>query len=154
MLLILVSHILKFVSLSTSPNCSWRQQLFFYTYLVIRRSFDFQNRYESRSSLREGSPVVSISIADSTDFLYGDERDIAKAERYCEGRECCLESEDLLIFGGRSTPLFHGVTSILPDSAPTSLLEATSLRPGRLNLTFRQYWLNNIRRSDIYSTCT
>lgn len=93
MLLILVSHILKFVSLSTRPNCSWRQQLFFYTYLVIRRSFDFQNRDESRKSLREGLPVVSISIADSADFLYGDERDIAKADNVVWNQEICWYSE-------------------------------------------------------------
>lgn len=96
-------------------------------------SFDFQDRDESRKSLQDGLPVVSISIGDSADFLYGDQRDIAKAE------SVILESGDVLIFGGPSRHIFHSVTSILPDSAPRSLLEATSLRPGRLNLTFRQY---------------
>lgn len=92
-----------------------------------------QDRDESRKSLQDGLPVVSISIGDSADFLYGDQRDIAKAE------SVILESGDVLIFGGPSRHIFHSVTSILPDSAPRSLLEATSLRPGRLNLTFRQY---------------
>ncbi|KAB2621854.1 alpha-ketoglutarate-dependent dioxygenase abh1-like [Pyrus ussuriensis x Pyrus communis] len=48
-----------------------------------------QNRDESRKSLREGLPVVSISIADSADFLYGDERDIAKAENVVWNQEIC-----------------------------------------------------------------
>ncbi|VVA29521.1 PREDICTED: alpha-ketoglutarate-dependent dioxygenase [Prunus dulcis] len=39
-----------------------------------------QDRDESRKSLKEGLPVVSISIGDSADFLYGDQRDIGKAE--------------------------------------------------------------------------
>ncbi|KAM0994498.1 hypothetical protein TB2_009824 [Malus domestica] len=96
-------------------------------------SIDLQDRDESTKSLHDGLPVVSISIGDSADFLYGDQRDIAKAENVV------LESGDVLIFGGPSRHIFHSVTSILPDSAPRSLLEATSLRPGRLNLTFRQY---------------
>ncbi|BFG36543.1 hypothetical protein CerSpe_228170 [Prunus speciosa] len=92
-----------------------------------------QDRDESRKSLGEGLPVVSISIGDSADFLYGDQRDIGKAE------SVVLESGDVLIFGGHSRHIFHGVTSIIPDSAPMNLLEETKLRPGRLNLTFRQY---------------
>ena len=50
-----------------------------------------------------------------------------------------LESGDVLIFGGKSRHIFHGVTSVIPDSAPKTLIEETRLRPGRLNLTFRQY---------------
>ncbi|KAI5336047.1 hypothetical protein L3X38_026181 [Prunus dulcis] len=92
-----------------------------------------QDRDESRKSLKEGLPVVSISTGDSADFLYGDQRDIGKAE------SVVLESGDVLIFGGRSRHIFHGVTSIIPDSAPMNLLEETKLRPRRLNLTFRQY---------------
>ncbi|KAL6142347.1 hypothetical protein ACLB2K_060629 [Fragaria x ananassa] len=92
-----------------------------------------QDRDESKVSLREGLPVVSISIGDSADFLYGDQRDIEKAE------SIILESGDVLIFGGHSRHIFHGVTSIIPNSAPKKLLEETMLRPGRLNLTFRQF---------------
>ncbi|XP_050383056.1 uncharacterized protein LOC126799838 [Argentina anserina] len=92
-----------------------------------------QDRDESKESLQKGLPVVSISIGDSADFLYGDQRDIKKAE------SVVLESGDVLIFGGLSRLIFHGVTSIIPNSAPNNLLEETRLRPGRLNLTFRQY---------------
>ncbi|KAF3447995.1 hypothetical protein FNV43_RR08703 [Rhamnella rubrinervis] len=35
--------------------------------------------------------------------------------------------------------VYHGVSSIIPNSAPIELLEEARLRPGRLNLTFREY---------------
>lgn len=92
-----------------------------------------QDRDESRESLAKGLPVVSISVGDSAEFLYGDDRDISKAEKLV------LESGDVLIFGGQSRHIFHGVDSIIPGSAPESLLKETPLLPGRLNLTFRQF---------------
>ncbi|XP_051130704.1 uncharacterized protein LOC127251147 isoform X2 [Andrographis paniculata] len=92
-----------------------------------------QDRDESAASLDKGLPVVSISIGDSAEFLYGDNRDVDRAT--CEK----LESGDVLIFGGESRHIFHGVRAILPDTAPPPLLEITNLRSGRLNLTFRKY---------------
>ncbi|KAJ4849821.1 hypothetical protein Tsubulata_040646 [Turnera subulata] len=92
-----------------------------------------QDKDESQESLRQGLPVVSFSIGDSAEFLYGDQRDVSKAEKVV------LESGDVLIFGGRSRHIFHGVNSILPETAPKLLLDQTNLRPGRLNLTFREY---------------
>jgi alkylated DNA repair dioxygenase AlkB len=88
---------------------------------------------ESEASLVKGLPVVSFSIGDSADFLYGDQRDEDKAE------QVKLESGDVLIFGGESRHVFHGVSAIHPNTAPKTLLEETNLRPGRLNLTFREY---------------
>jgi len=92
-----------------------------------------QDKDESQDSLRRGLPVVSFSIGDSAHFLYGDQRDPDKAQKLL------LESGDVLIFGGPSRNVFHGVTAIKPTSAPQFLLQHTNLRPGRLNLTFRQY---------------
>ncbi|KAL8458748.1 hypothetical protein ACS0TY_036309 [Phlomoides rotata] len=92
-----------------------------------------QDKDESPESLRKGLPVVSISLGDSAEFLYGDQRDIDKAGKVV------LESGDVLIFGGESRLIFHGVSSIKPGTAPNPLLEETDLRPGRLNLTFREY---------------
>uniref|UniRef100_A0A5B7BTE3 DNA N(6)-methyladenine demethylase n=1 Tax=Davidia involucrata TaxID=16924 RepID=A0A5B7BTE3_DAVIN len=92
-----------------------------------------QDKDESPESLRKGLPVVSFSIGDSADFAYSDQRDIDKAEKVK------LESGDVLIFGGKSRHIFHGVTAILPDTAPKALLTQTDLHPGRLNLTFREY---------------
>lgn len=92
-----------------------------------------QDQDESPQSLEKGLPVVSFSIGDAAEFLYGDERDVDKAEKVV------LESGDVLIFGGKSRHIFHGVTGIQPNTAPKALLEATNLRAGRLNLTFREY---------------
>ncbi|KAF9684829.1 hypothetical protein SADUNF_Sadunf04G0159300 [Salix dunnii] len=91
------------------------------------------DRDESSESLNKGLPVVSFSVGDSAEFLYGDQRDVNKADKIV------LESGDVLIFGGRSRHIFHGLTSVIPNSAPKALIEETRLRPGRLNLTFRQY---------------
>ncbi|TKY61140.1 Alpha-ketoglutarate-dependent dioxygenase AlkB-like [Spatholobus suberectus] len=92
-----------------------------------------QDKDESAESLRLGLPVVSFSIGDSADFLYGDHRDVDKAQKLL------LQSGDVLIFGGPSRNVFHGVTAIHPMTAPNLLLQHTNLRPGRLNLTFRRY---------------
>lgn len=92
-----------------------------------------QDRDESYDSLRKGLPVVSVSIGDSAEFLFGSQRDVDKAD------DLLLESGDVLIFGGESRHIFHGVTNIVPKTAPPELVEKTGLRPGRLNLTFRKY---------------
>lgn len=49
-----------------------------------------------------------------------------------------LSSGDLLVFGGKARMVYHGVPRILGGTAPQELLAATGMRPGRLNLTFRQ----------------
>lgn len=92
-----------------------------------------KDRDESAESLRKGLPVVSFSIGYSAEFLYGDDNNIDKAEKII------LESGDAILFGGESRHIYHGVTAILPKNAPKALFEETNLRPGRLNLTFREY---------------
>lgn len=91
-----------------------------------------QDKDESPESLKAGIPVVSFSIGDAADFAYGPSRD----EERC--RVVRLESGDVLVFGGASRMLFHAVRAIHPDTAPAELLQRTNLRPGRLNITFRQ----------------
>ncbi|XP_057744122.1 alpha-ketoglutarate-dependent dioxygenase abh1-like [Arachis stenosperma] len=88
---------------------------------------------ETPESIQKGLPVVSFSIGDSAEFIYGDHRDVDKVEK------AVLDSGDVVIFGGVSRRIFHGVSSIIPNSAPKKLLQDTMLSPGRLNLTFRQY---------------
>lgn len=77
--------------------------------------------------------MVSISIGDSAEFLYGHTRDEDKLSTVV------LESGDVFIFGGRSRLAFHGVKTIFPNSAPPALLKESRLRPGRLSLNFRQF---------------
>ncbi|XP_071742519.1 DNA N(6)-methyladenine demethylase ALKBH1D-like [Rutidosis leptorrhynchoides] len=99
--------------------------------LSLRQDLD-----ESRSSLEGGLPVVSITVGDSAKFVYSYTGDVGHA------KEVLLQSGDVLIFGGESRLIHHGIKKIIPESAPLSLLQQTNLVPGSLNLTFKDYSLD------------
>lgn len=87
-----------------------------------------QDKDESEASLSAGHPVVSVSVGDAARFLFGGlrRRDPVDAIR--------LESGDAFVFGGPARLRYHGVSRIVPGTAPPALgIE------GRFNLTFRQY---------------
>jgi len=87
-----------------------------------------QDKDESPESIASGAPVVSVSLGDSARFLFGGTRRRDPVETLW------LESGDVFVFGGLARLRYHGVTRILPRSAPPALgLE------GRFNLTFRQF---------------
>src|SRR5688572_27065836 len=87
-----------------------------------------QDKDESRESLQSGAPVISFSIGDSARFLFGG------LKRKDPVEKILLESGDVFVFGGESRLRYHGVTRIVPGTAPAGLgLE------GRLNLTFRKF---------------
>jgi DNA alkylation damage repair protein AlkB len=87
-----------------------------------------QDKDESERSLAAGIPVVSVSIGDTARFLFGGvrRRDAVEA--------IPLESGDAFVFGGPARLRYHGVSRIIPGTAPPEL-DLT----GRFNLTFRQY---------------
>lgn len=87
-----------------------------------------QDKDESERSIAAGLPVVSISLGDTARFLFGGtkRRDPVEALR--------LESGDAFVFGGPARLRYHGVSRIMPATAPPSLE-----MEGRINLTFRQY---------------
>jgi DNA oxidative demethylase len=87
-----------------------------------------QDKDESPGSIAAGVPVVSISIGDSARFLFGGTR------RRDPAATVWLRSGDVVVFGGPARLCYHGVTRILPGSAPPALGVE-----GRFNLTFRQY---------------
>ena len=87
-----------------------------------------QDKDESRESIAAGAPVVSVSLGDSARFLFGGLKRKEPVEKIL------LESGDVFVFGGESRLRYHGVTRILPGTAPRHLGFE-----GRLNLTFRQY---------------
>ncbi len=95
-----------------------------------------QDKDEDAACLRAGSPVVSISCGASADFLYCEEHpDSERAAGH--GRKQAsvkLESGDVLVFGGASRMLFHGIGKVYAGTEPKTL----PLAAGRLNLTFRQ----------------
>jgi DNA oxidative demethylase len=87
-----------------------------------------QDKDESQASLAAGVPVVSISLGDSARFLFGGSR------RRDPVDAIMLESGDAFVFGGPARLRYHGVSRILPGTAPPEL----GIQ-GRFNLTFRQY---------------
>jgi alkylated DNA repair protein (DNA oxidative demethylase) len=87
-----------------------------------------QDKDESEWSLAAGLPVVSVSLGDTARFLFGGTR------RKDPVQPLLLESGDAFVFGGPARLRYHGVSRVLPGTAPPALdLE------GRFNLTFRQY---------------
>ena len=92
-----------------------------------------QDKDESKSSLNQGLPFISISIGDTAEFVFGDTRDKDKATKVN------LESGDVLILDGESRLLFYGISHAKTNTAPTWLKEEMGLRSGCINLTFRQY---------------
>jgi len=99
-----------------------------------------QDKSEAHETLRRGSPVVSISVGDACDFGYCDSRpEEADAALVALGggdkvKTLRLDSGDVLVFGGPSRMVYHGVTKVYPNHRPKALV----LAPGRLNLTFRE----------------
>lgn len=86
-----------------------------------------QDKDERPETIAAGIPIVSISLGETARFVVGGlaRRDPTSA--------IMLRSGDVLVMGGPSRLRFHGVTRIVPGTAP----EGTG--PGRFNLTFRQW---------------
>ena len=87
-----------------------------------------QDKDEHERSIAAGLPVVSLSIGDTARFLIGGTR------RREPVTALLLESGDAFVFGGPSRLRYHGVSRIIPGTAPPTLA-----MQGRFNLTFRQW---------------
>jgi alkylated DNA repair protein (DNA oxidative demethylase) len=87
-----------------------------------------QDKDESTDSISRGLPVVSISIGDTARFLFGGKK------RRDPVRTLLLASGDGFVFGGPARLRYHGISRVLPGTAPLELGLS-----GRFNLTFRQY---------------
>ena len=86
-----------------------------------------QDKDERPETIAAGIPIVSVSLGDAARFVIGG------LSRRDPTSPVILRSGDLLVMGGPSRLRYHGVTRILPGTAP----EGTG--PGRFNLTFRQW---------------
>jgi DNA alkylation damage repair protein AlkB len=86
-----------------------------------------QDKDERPETIAAGIPIVSVSLGDAARFVIGG---VTRRE---PTRPLMLRSGDVLVMGGPSRLRFHGVTRIVPGTAP----EGTG--PGRFNLTFRQW---------------
>ena len=86
-----------------------------------------QDKDERPATLATGVPIVSVSLGDAARFVIGG------TTRKEHTLPIILRSGDVLVMGGPSRLRFHGVTKILPGTAPAGT------GPGRFNLTFRQW---------------
>ena len=86
-----------------------------------------QDKDERPETIARGVPIVSVTLGDAARFVVGG---LTRRE---PTRPIVLRSGDVLVMGGPSRLRFHGVTRILPGTAP----EGTG--PGRFNLTFRDW---------------
>jgi len=86
-----------------------------------------QDKDERPETIAAGIPIVSVSLGDAARFVIGG---LSRKEPMSP---LVLRSGDVLVMGGPSRLRYHGVTRILPGTAP----EGTG--PGRFNLTFRQW---------------
>ncbi|MDQ0094311.1 alpha-ketoglutarate-dependent dioxygenase AlkB family protein [Paeniglutamicibacter psychrophenolicus] len=77
---------------------------------------------------RSVAPVVSISIGDTCTFRFGNTLNRSKPYQ-----DIALASGDLFVFGGPARLAYHGVTKVLPGTAPAGC----GLESGRINITMR-----------------
>lgn len=87
-----------------------------------------QDKDEHARAIAAGIPVVSLSLGDTARFLFGGLKRNEPVETIM------LASGDAFVFGGPARLRYHGVSRIIPGTAP----EALGI-DGRLNLTFRRY---------------
>ncbi|GGH56288.1 alpha-ketoglutarate-dependent dioxygenase AlkB family protein [Rothia aerolata] len=83
---------------------------------------------------RSDMPVVSLSIGDTAVFRAGNT--LTKTAPYTD---LLLASGDLLVFGGPSRFMYHGVPKVLPGTAP----QDCRLDQGRINITLRETGLKD-----------
>ena len=86
-----------------------------------------QDKDERPETIAAGFPIVSVSLGDEARFVVGG---LSRREPTVP---VMLKSGDVIVMGGPSRLRYHGVTRILPGTAPTGT------GPGRFNLTFRQW---------------
>jgi alkylated DNA repair protein (DNA oxidative demethylase) len=75
------------------------------------------------------APVVTLSLGDSCVFRFA-----GVGRRNGPFTDVELRSGDLLVFGGPSRRIYHGVPKVLEGTAPENL----GLPPGRLSITLRE----------------
>ena len=79
------------------------------------------------------APVVTISLGDACTFR------LAGVDRLTGPfTDIEMRSGDLLVFGGPSRRIYHGVPKVVPGTAPPGL----GLPPGRLSITVRETGLS------------
>jgi len=84
---------------------------------------------ESKQNIREGRPVISLSVGSTAEFQYYHGKDGRSSKK-----TILLESGDVLVFGGPARLMYHGVPKVHIEKFPEHL----NMKKGRLNVTFRE----------------
>ena len=79
-------------------------------------------------------PVVSLSVGEACVFRFGNTENRNRPHTDVE-----LRSGDLFVFGGPARLAYHGVTTIIPGTAP----DDCGLTDGRINITLRATGLSD-----------
>ena len=98
---------------------------------MLFRSNARMGLHQDRDELALDAPVLSVSLGDSALFRYGG------TQRKDRTKSIRLHSGDVVLIGGASRLIFHGIERVLPG---TSTLLADG---GRINLTLRRVTLPN-----------
>lgn len=94
---------------------------------------DLQDDSEPYAVLQEQYPVVSLSIGDTCEFFYDWPLESTAKQKVNQRVKVLLHSGDLLLFGGPSRLIRHGVRQTYVNTRNGEL----QMVPGRLNITLR-----------------
>ncbi|WP_346843805.1 alpha-ketoglutarate-dependent dioxygenase AlkB [uncultured Rothia sp.] len=98
-------------------------------YYAPHASMGMHQDKDERSSM----PIVSVSLGNTGVFRAGNSEN-----KNMPFEDVLLASGDLIVFGGPSRFMYHGVPKILPDTSPAEL----NFPEGRINITLRQTGLS------------
>lgn len=96
-------------------------------YTSVAKMGVHQDKDERAETIAAGIPIVSVSLGDDARFVIGG---LSRREATFP---VMLKSGDVIVMGGPSRLRYHGITRVLPGTAPGGT------GPGRFNLTFRQW---------------
>ena len=97
-----------------------------------------QDRSETRASLEAGYPVIGLCVGDACLFDFCNEAPDRSAGHAvlaaAKPKSVRLQSGDVVLFGGKSRLVWHGISRVFPRTAPAEL----QMTPGRLSITMRK----------------
>jgi len=79
---------------------------------------------------KAGRPIVMANMGDAADFGY-------KMRKQDADRSVCLESGDVIVFGGAARDLVHAILKVHGDTGPEALRFPEPPGAGRVSVTWR-----------------
>ena len=115
--------------IATAANISIRPDIALVNYYSAGSRLGLhQDKDERPETLDAGIPVLSVSLGDAAEFLFGG------PSRRDPVRKIRLQSGDVFVFGGPARMFYHGIARVAVGTGPAGLGLV-----GRINITFRQF---------------